>query len=504
MDLPLSFRFGWNGEGTEGVLWTESFDSQHQSSSAGHGDLSQSRSPVRRRLTETGGFTLPFLTFSPSIACRFARRTDTPSVDLTPSALLESISKLLQSHFREPVWIVARLASAKTHASGFANWMITDDVANAASKLELALAPKVNTVVNQALRKEGLKLQEGLAVRALVRPGVSRFGKLNAELLEIDVEHAKRKAALSPQEVFQELQRLDVADKQRRIQLVEFPFNLAVIGAASSDGVRDALAVLADSNASFRIATYDTPVQGVHAPARLIASLNAVLELKRLPDAVLLVRGGGERSDLAAFDDMELATAVCNFPIPVLCGIGHEADTTVCDLVCNHAERTPTGIATWLKERIVTGFAQRDAAASSTFASVQERLQLATAAIDRRATSLSHVSETLDAVTHSLNTSFQTLTALADRAFQAHTNHLDQASLASATLAAHALASTSAHLDVASATITELHPHRALERGFAIITDAAGQLIRSSVVLPRTELHAQLSDGVIHATTLEH
>jgi exodeoxyribonuclease VII large subunit len=424
-------------------------------------------------------------------------------VDLTPSALLESITKLLQSHFREPVWIVARLASAKTHASGFANWVVTDDVAIAASKLELALAPKINTVVSQAFRKEGLKLQEGLAIRALVRPGVSRFGKLNAELIEIDIEHAKRKAALSPQEVFQELQRLDLAQKQSRIALAEFPFNLAVIGAASSDGVRDALAVLADSNAAFRIATYDTPVQGTHAPARLIESLNAVLELKRLPDAVLLVRGGGERSDLAAFDDVELATAVCNFPIPVLCGIGHEADTTVCDLVCNHAERTPTGIASWLKERIVSGFAQRDTAAASTFASVQERLQLATAAIDRRATALSHVAEHLDTLTHSLNSSFQTVTSLADRTFQAHVTHLEQASAASVTLATHALAASSAHLDVASATITELHPHRALERGFAIITDTAGQLVRSSDIAPGTKLHAQLSDGVINATTVE-
>ena len=422
-------------------------------------------------------------------------------MDLTPSALLDAISKLLQSHYREPVWIVARLAGAKTHASGFANWVVVDDIDSASTKLELALTPRIHTAIAARLRTSKITVQEGLSVRVLVRPGVSRFGKLNAELIDIDVEHSTRRTKQTPQEVFQELSRTGHAQLQPRLQIAEFPFNIAVVGARGSDGVRDAIAVLENSQIAFKIATYDTPVQGAHAPARLIEALDAVLTLKNLPDAVLMVRGGGERSDLAAFDDVDLATHVCNFPVPVLCGIGHEADTTVCDLVCHHAERTPTGIATWLRDTVITGFSRRSTAAASTMATVSERLQLATAAIDRRATALSHVNEHLDAVSHSLESSMQRAVALAERTFDARQASLTAVSAAAAAAADSTLATVASALDITSATLAELHPHRALERGFAIVTDSDGRLVRSSSIDHPSELAVRVHDGVIHAVT---
>jgi exodeoxyribonuclease VII large subunit len=422
-------------------------------------------------------------------------------VDFTPSALLDSIAKLLQSSFSEPVWVVARLAGAKTHSSGFANWMVVDDVDAPSVKLELALTPRINTAVMTKLRHANVALVDGLNVRLLVRPGVSRFGKLNADVIEIDVEHSTRRAKLSPQEVFQELSRSGHAQLQQRLTRAEFPFNIAVIGARSSDGVRDALAVLESSSIAFRVATFDTPVQGAHAPARIIESLDAVAGLKNLPDVVLLVRGGGERSDLAAFDDVDLARHVCSFPVPVLCGIGHEADTTVCDLICHHAERTPTGIATWLRDVVTAGFAQRSTLAASSFAAVSERLQLATAAIDRRATSLSLVNEHLDAVSHRLESSLQQTFALAQRCFDTHATSLDAASVSAFSAASSTLASVSASLDVTSATLAQLHPHRALERGFAIVSDTDGRLVRSHALAHPTAVHIRVSDGVIDAST---
>jgi exodeoxyribonuclease VII large subunit len=409
--------------------------------------------------------------------------------DHSPSSLLEEINALLAAHYREPVWVQATLASVKVHHSNWSNWVVSDEN----QKLEVSLAPKITSQVSAELRKAGLKLKEGLALRILVRPAVSRLGRLQAELVRIDVGHSLSRSAPSPQEIYQDLMIANLADLQRKHVLTQFPFNLAVIGANGSDGITDALAVLETSNVNFRIATFDTPVQGAHAPGRIIDALQAVLRLKVLPDAVLLVRGGGARADLAAFDDRTLATFVCNYPIPVLTGIGHEADTTVCDLIAHHSERTPTGLATWVKDRVRENFAARSDSFDATLASLRERITAAVSAVDKRAALLARTNETLDAALHDLDISLERIMAAALTNVDTHTTSLDARDTLVKTLSDANLSQHTAWLATASATIAELHPSRALERGFAIVSHDGATL--RSVPLPDSTLQISVAEG---------
>jgi exodeoxyribonuclease VII large subunit len=69
-------------------------------------------------------------------------------------------------------------------------------------------------------------------------------------------------------------------------------------------------------------------------------------------DAVVIVRGGGGRTDLAAFDEENLCRAVADFPLPIIVGIGHETDDTVLDRVAHSSLKTPTASAVFLVERL--------------------------------------------------------------------------------------------------------------------------------------------------------
>jgi exodeoxyribonuclease VII large subunit len=418
------------------------------------------------------------------------------SQDLSPSSLLQGIAKLLATSYRDPVWLQATLAAAKTHPSNYANWQVADEQ----NRLDVSLTPAMNRTVAAELSRAGVTLKEGLALRILVKPGISRFGKLHVELLGIDAQHSQRQSALTPQEVFQDLVERKLAHLQRDLALSEFPFNIALVGAPGSDGVTDALAVLESSGIAFRVATFDTPVQGSHAPLRIKEALSAVLALRSAPDAVVLVRGGGARADLAAFDDPGLAEFLCAYPIPVLTGIGHEADTTVCDLVAHHTERTPTGLATWLRDRIQDRFSSREAATVSAISSVKERLQLASAAIDRRAAVLATTAEHLDARAHALELSLQLITDLAQQRCAASSASLEAAYQRVCAHADACIALAISHLDVSAAKVSELHPQRALERGFAIVQQPDGSLLRS-VPAPDSQLLIQVAEGSFSATS---
>ena len=80
-------------------------------------------------------------------------------------------------------------------------------------------------------------------------------------------------------------------------------------------------------------------------------------------DAVVLIRGGGSRSDLNCFNAYRLCSHIAQFPLPVATGIGHDKDTSVADMVAHTALKTPTAVAGWLVERMAGADGRLDVAA---------------------------------------------------------------------------------------------------------------------------------------------
>jgi len=155
------------------------------------------------------------------------------------------------------------------------------------------------------------------------------------------------------------------------------PLRVGIVTSIGSAAHADVLKTFKDSQIGFTIFVHDARVQGEDAIKSVVAALKN-LDGRNDLDVLMLVRGGGSKNDLMAFDSAQIATAIANCRLPVLTGIGHEIDLSVADEVANQSHKTPTACATAVIEQVrefvdateeawtgVATFAMRELEASS-------------------------------------------------------------------------------------------------------------------------------------------
>ncbi len=137
-------------------------------------------------------------------------------------------------------------------------------------------------------------------------------------------------------------------DERRKRPLPRFPRRVVLITSPSGAAVRDMLEVLGRRWPLTEIWVSPVPVQGDGAAQAIAAALTAVNRLQEI-DVIIVARGGGSLEDLWAFNEEVVARAIHRSAIPVVCGIGHETDVTIADLVADVRALTPSEAA----ERVV-------------------------------------------------------------------------------------------------------------------------------------------------------
>lgn len=133
-------------------------------------------------------------------------------------------------------------------------------------------------------------------------------------------------------------------DAERKRPLPPYPGVIAVVTSPTGAAIRDVLTVLERRYPAARIIIYPTQVQGKNAAAQIVAAI-ARANHHGVADALLLTRGGGSLEDLWSFNEEIVATAILQSDIPVVCGIGHEVDVTIADLVADLRAPTPSAAA---------------------------------------------------------------------------------------------------------------------------------------------------------------
>ncbi|UCF66140.1 MAG: exodeoxyribonuclease VII large subunit [Acidobacteriota bacterium] len=250
---------------------------------------------------------------------------------LTVTEINEVSDQLLAEHFG-PAWVTGEVSRFLAHRSGHWYFTLKDD----RSAVSCAMFRSRNRVLR-------FDVEDGLEVLALAVPGVyapqGRY-QLIVESLE---PRGRGAMALALEQLKARLAAEGLFDSARKKPLPLLPRRLGVVTSPDGAAIRDVLRVLRRRFCGVCVLLAPVPVQGNEA-AEAVASALGQLDRRGL-DVLLVVRGGGAREDLLAFDDERVVRAIAACRTPVVTGIGHAIDTTLADLAADVPAATPSAAA---------------------------------------------------------------------------------------------------------------------------------------------------------------
>lgn len=296
--------------------------------------------------------------------------------------VIAGVKQLLEDRVGR-VWIVGQISNLSRPRSGHVYFTLKDD----RGQLRAAM-------FQSTARRVRFEPEEGMEVLA--------YGELTIYEARGDLQLIVRQ--LEPQGVgalqlaFEQLRRkLDAEglfDPDRKQEVPAVPERIAVVTSATGAALRDVLAVAGRRLPSQRILIVPTRVQGLGAEHEVAEALARASQCEGV-EVVLLVRGGGSLEDLQAFNTEVVARAIASCPVPVVCGVGHETDTTIADAVADLRAPTPSAAAEATvpsRERLIAElFSCFDALTRA----MQDRIARDREQLERHAQALRHLSPRL-------------------------------------------------------------------------------------------------------------
>jgi len=250
-------------------------------------------------------------------------------------ALLSGLAGLLEDQVPR-LWVVGEVSNLHRAGSGHVYFSLKDETAQIRAVL-----------FRSAARRVPFDLEEGIQVLVFADVGVYA-ARGDLQLVVRDVEPRGLGALqLAVDQLRARLEREGLFDAARKRELPAFPRRIGVVTSPTGAAVRDVIEVAGQRFPGIPLLISPTRVQGAGAAGEIARALARVTAQPGRDDVdlVLLVRGGGSLEDLMGFNSEVVARAVASCPVPVVCGVGHEVDVTIADLVADARAPTPSAAA---------------------------------------------------------------------------------------------------------------------------------------------------------------
>lgn len=257
---------------------------------------------------------------------------ETAATAIPVSILTQTAKDVVEGAF-PTVWVSGEVTGFKEHRNGHWYFCLTDGLS------------QVRCVVwSRDQRRIPAAPDDGMQVavrgQLTVYPARGEM-QLVVSAMAAEGDGLRRKAV---ERTLRNLERDGLLAVERKRPLPRFPRCLAVVTSPDGAAIRDIIAVARRRAPNVRIVVVAAAVQGDAAPAQLCSAL-ARLARWGGADVAIVGRGGGGKEDLRAFNDEGVARALAALPMPVISAVGHEIDTTICDLVADVRAPTPSAAA---------------------------------------------------------------------------------------------------------------------------------------------------------------
>jgi exodeoxyribonuclease VII large subunit len=275
--------------------------------------------------------------------------------------LNEYIRRVIALNLPEAMWVRCEIAQLKPSRGHFYLELVEKQDENNLSGSLKAQAQAViwNRTHQRLLRKNGAELnyllQDGMEVLLKVEVDFHEQYGLKLVIQDIDPTYTLGKLELKRRAILKTLKEQNLMAKNGEISLPLVLQKIAIISSEKAAGYQDYLQHLSqnDYQYAYKNELFPAAMQGLNTEKEILKQLKKIERQSADFDCIIIIRGGGAKLDLAAFDNLELAKAVANSSLPVFTGIGHDIDETVLDKVAHLSLKTPTAVADFFIHRML-------------------------------------------------------------------------------------------------------------------------------------------------------
>lgn len=423
---------------------------------------------------------------------------------LTVSGLNQAVARLLERSF-PLTWVSGEISNFTRAASGHWYFSLKDDAAQVRAVMFRGRAQYAGFMPREGDRVE---------VRALVTLYAARGD------YQLNVEAIRRAGVGNLYEAFLRLKEKLTAeglfDPQRKRPLALFARTIGIVTSPQAAALRDILSTLRRRAPHVHVILYPAPVQGEGAAQKIAHAIHTA-SARAECDVLLVCRGGGSIEDLWAFNEEPVARAIAACAMPVISGVGHETDVTIADFAADLRAPTPTAAAEmaaapradWLAtieshaDDLIHAFRRQLSDTAQTLDWLSRRLVSPAAYIRHERVKLAGLQTRLAHASHTpLNQARFSLAHLRTRLTarlpetSRHRARLNDIARRLSARTANQLVQNRQALASLEAQLELLNPQRTLERGYAMVLDNKGRIVRTPRQLhPQDTVTVRLAEG---------
>jgi exodeoxyribonuclease VII large subunit len=434
----------------------------------------------------------------------------------TVAELNARIRGLLGDEF-DDIWVAGEISGSKTAASGHCYFTLKDHEAQLRC-----------VCFRQSLRYLKCKPQDGMAV--LARGHIDVYEARGEYQLLVEAIEPQGHGAL--QFAFEQLKKKLAAeglfDAERKRPIPRLPQRIGIVTSPQGAVVRDITEILSRRFPGLHLRIYPALVQGEGSVEAVCRGIEYFSQ-SGWPQVMIVARGGGSLEDLWTFNEEAVARAIAASPVPVISAVGHETDFTIADFVADLRAATPSAAAELVicpREQI---FDQLDVFEHKLLQAVRYRLAMAARALHERGVerapavlhrNVGRMQQRVDELDYRMRSRVQAAAAARRKRLEDWTarlrsldlrlrmarawSRLEAADAAAAQLMHLRLARAHGRLNPMIAHLTQLSPLKILDRGYAIVTNEWGAIVKQPADAPAdSRIDVRVALGQLAARVLK-
>lgn len=268
--------------------------------------------------------------------------------------LNSKIKNILSNHLNDSYWVKGEISDIKENQNGHCYIELIEKNNDSESIISRAKAT-IWSFTYRMLKPyfettTGRILEQGMKILINVTVEYHELYGLSLNVKDIEPSYTIGDLELQRLKIIKQLTDDGVIDMNKQLSFPLVPQKIAVISSKTAAGYEDFINQLENNSYGYKFyyTLFDSSMQGANTEDSIIKSLDKIYENEHIFDLVVIIRGGGSKSDLSSFDSYNLAYNITQFPLPVVTGIGHERDNCVVDIVAYSRQKTPTAVAEFI------------------------------------------------------------------------------------------------------------------------------------------------------------